>query len=87
MKERYKEAILLELGTKIAKELIKNKCEFVVNTDNLTFSFLNCPADLLEQVLEMKILKGEHSILDEFILPGKWSAAEQERVEARRNDR
>lgn len=62
----YEKAIHQELGAGIESELKKNHCKIIVNYDNLTYTFSNCPDLLLKKIKEMKKSKGKGSILNEF---------------------
>jgi hypothetical protein len=70
----YERGIYNELGETIAHELKKSRCKFAVNVDNLTYTFINCPPDLVNKILKIKKLKGESSVLHEFIPPDQWIA-------------
>ena len=62
----YEQAIRRELGEAIENELKKNHCKIIVNCDNLTYTFSNCPDLLLKEMKEIKKSKGKGSILNEF---------------------
>lgn len=68
----YEKGIYNELGETIARELKENGCKFEVNLDNLTYTFINCPTDVVNKILKIKELKGEASVLNEFISPDQW---------------
>lgn len=62
----YEQAIRKELGEAIENELKKNHCKIIVNYDNLTYTFSNCPELLLKKMKTVKKSKGKSSILNEF---------------------
>ena len=62
----YEKAIYLELGEDIEKQLKYTGCTFVVNYDDLTYTFSGCPRHLLDKILELKDTKGANSLLREF---------------------
>ena len=67
MSNAYEHGIYRELGEEITAELKHAHCQFVVNYDTLTYTFLNCPKSLVEKIQAMQQIKGEASILNEFI--------------------
>jgi hypothetical protein len=80
----YKKAIYQELGDDIGKELKKNRCEIVINYEDLTYNFSDCPDSLLEKIIKVKKSKGENSVLNEFRPDGavahlKWNMSEMDR--------
>jgi hypothetical protein len=72
----YEKGIYNELGATIAHALKENGCKFEVNLDNLTYTFINCPTDVVNKILKIKELKGEVSVLNEFIPPDQWTSPE-----------
>jgi hypothetical protein len=50
----YQKAILVELGPDISAELAENCVVFLVNYDDLTYTFQNCPPLLLEKIIARK---------------------------------
>ena len=67
MPKYYEKAIYDELGFAISKQLIEANCRFTINYEDATYTFADCPETLVEQILEVKKLKGSGSILNEFI--------------------
>jgi hypothetical protein len=72
----YEKGIYNELGETIARELKENGCKFEVNLENLTYTFINCPTAVVNKILKIKELKGEVSVLNEFIPPDQWISPE-----------
>ena len=66
MPRYYQKAIYLELGEDIGKELKKNHCEIIINYDDVTYSFSDCPDSLLKKIIKLKKSRGVGSILNEF---------------------
>ena len=62
----YEKAIYLELGEDIGNELKENDCKIIINYDNLTYTFSDCPDSILKKILSAKKSKGERSLLNEF---------------------
>ncbi|MDB5142591.1 MAG: hypothetical protein JWQ66_1304 [Mucilaginibacter sp.] len=62
----YEKAIYLELGEDIGNALKENHCKFIVNYENVTFTFSDCPLSLLKKIIRVKKSRGEGSILNEF---------------------
>ena len=67
MANAYERAIYDELGYEIAQQLKDTDCKFVVKIETLQFTFTNCPVPILNKILEVKKIKGERSILNEFV--------------------
>jgi len=81
----YEKAIYEELGEDIGNELKENHCKIIVNYENVTYTFSDCPNSLLEKIIKIKKLKGEGSILNEFrsdwiMAPLKWKMSEKDRM-------
>ena len=66
MPRYYEKAIYLELGEDIGKELKENHCEIIINYEDVTYSFSDCPDSLLKKIIKVKKSKGKGSILNEF---------------------
>jgi hypothetical protein len=66
MPRYYEKAVYHELGVAIASALKKSHCEFIVNYENVNFTFLDCPHALLKKIIRVKKSRGEGSILNEF---------------------
>jgi len=85
MPRYYEKAIYLELGEDIGKELKKNHCEIIINYEDVTYNFSDCPDSLLKKITKVKKSKGKGSILNEF-RPGcskvhlKWNMSKTDRM-------
>ena len=66
MPRYYEKAIYLELGEDIGKELKENHCEIIINYEDVTYNFSDCPDSLVKKIIKVKKSKGKGSILNEF---------------------
>jgi len=58
MPRYYEKAVYHELGVAIASALKKSHCEFIVNYENVNFTFLDCPHALLKKNNKSEKVKG-----------------------------
>ena len=84
MSRYYEKAIYQELGEDIGKELKENHCEIIINHEDVTYNFSNCPDSLLKKIIKVKKSRGEASILNEFhpncsTAHLKWNISETDR--------
>ncbi len=85
MPEFYEKTIYEELGEDIGNELKENHCKMIVNHEHVTYTFSDCSDSLSEKIIEVKKLKGEGSILNDFrsdrvIAPLKWKMSKKDRI-------
>jgi hypothetical protein len=84
MPRYYEKAIYLELGEEIGRGLKENHCEIIINYEDVTYSFSDCPDSLLKKITKVKKSKGEGSILNEFrpcciVAHLKWNMSNKDR--------
>jgi hypothetical protein len=84
MSRYYEKAIYQELGEDIEKELKENHSEIIINYDDVTYNFSDCPDSLLKKIIKVKKSKGKDSILNEFrpdcnAVHLKWNMSETDR--------
>jgi hypothetical protein len=84
MPRYYEKAIYLELGEDIGKELKENHCEMIINYQDVTYNFSNCPDSLMKKIIKVKKSRGKGSILNEFrsgciVEHLKWNMSEKNR--------
>ena len=85
MSRYYEKAIYQELGEDIEKELKENHSEIIINYDDVTYSFSDCPDSLVKKITKVKKLKGKGSILNEFrpdcsAVHLKWNMSKKNRI-------
>jgi hypothetical protein len=85
MPRYYEKAIYLELGEDIEKELEYNHCEIIINYEDVTYSFSDCPDSLVKKITKVKKSKGKGSILNEFrpdciAVHLKWNMSNKDRI-------
>jgi hypothetical protein len=84
MSRYYEKAINQELGEDIGKELKENHCEIIINHEDATYNFSDCPDSLLKKITKVKKSRGKNSILNEFhpdciVAHSKWNMSETDR--------
>ena len=84
MSRYYEKAIYQELGEDLEKELKEYHSEIIINCEDVTYNFSDCPDSLLKKIIKVKKSKGKDSILNEFrpdcsAAHLKWNMSETDR--------